>query len=311
MENWLALNTWSDAKRTCTLFAVLSLVLSSCSVQSLVTDEVLGSLDFIATYTEESDPLLVEEAMPATLKIIDAFLTNSPDNPDLLITAASAYTMYAHAFVKEEADRMAFRDRRKARELRLRCKRLYLRARDYGLRGFEENHPGIRFELSQKPEIAVQQLSEDDVALIYWTAASWGAALGVDAEDYALLVDLPIIEHLITRALELNEQWGNGRLHEFMISFAASQENGGGSCQTAESHFKRALEINNGGSAGTYVAAAEAIAVRQQDKQWFQELLRKALAVDVDENPSNRLANILAQDRAEWLLHHIDRFFYE
>jgi predicted anti-sigma-YlaC factor YlaD len=37
--------------------------------------------------------------------------------------------------------------------------------------------------------------------------------------------------------------------------------------------------------------------------------LEKALAVDPDADPGNRLANLVAQRRARWLLKHIDDLF--
>ena len=35
----------------------------------------------------------------------------------------------------------------------------------------------------------------------------------------------------------------------------------------------------------------------------------RALAVDADADPDRRLANLVAQRRARWLLHHIDELF--
>ena len=261
-------------------------------------------------YTTESDPELVKESLPATLMMIKALVVNSPDDPGLLTTAASAYTLYAHAFVMEEADRVESTDLSRARTLRARGKQLYLRARDYGLQGLEAKYPGFRDDLKETPDQALRQTTRQDVPLLYWTAAAWASAVGVNAQDYALLVDLPVIRKMISRALELDDTWGNGRLHEFMISFEAGQAGAGGSIDQAEQHFQRALEINHGMSAGTYVTAAEALAVKTQDKGRFRSLLKKALEINVDQNPDMRLANILAQQRARWLLDHIDAYFY-
>jgi predicted anti-sigma-YlaC factor YlaD len=48
-----------------------------------------------------------------------------------------------------------------------------------------------------------------------------------------------------------------------------------------------------------------------QNKAEFQSLLEKALAVDPDADLDNRLANLVAQRRARWLLKHIDEMFLE
>ena len=47
-----------------------------------------------------------------------------------------------------------------------------------------------------------------------------------------------------------------------------------------------------------------------QNKKEFLELLDKALAVDVDEIPGQRLANILAQERAQWLRERVGELFF-
>jgi len=51
--------------------------------------------------------------------------------------------------------------------------------------------------------------------------------------------------------------------------------------------------------------------VPAQNSAEFQSLLEKALAVDPDADPDNRLANLAAQRRARWLLNHIDELFLE
>ena len=38
------------------------------------------------------------------------------------------------------------------------------------------------------------------------------------------------------------------------------------------------------------------------------ELLEQALTVDVDKDPNQRLLNVIAQQRARWLLENIDEF---
>jgi predicted anti-sigma-YlaC factor YlaD len=67
-------------------------------------------------------------------------------------------------------------------------------------------------------------------------------------------------------------------------------------------HFTRAIELSNGTSAGLFVSYAEAVALPAQDKVQFRELLDKALAIDPDAQPRDRLATIIAQRRARWLI---------
>ena len=43
-----------------------------------------------------------------------------------------------------------------------------------------------------------------------------------------------------------------------------------------------------------------------QNAAEFREMMEKALAVDPDDDPDNRLVNLIAQRRAAWLLDRID-----
>jgi predicted anti-sigma-YlaC factor YlaD len=61
--------------------------------------------------------------------------------------------------------------------------------------------------------------------------------------------------------------------------------------------------------ASPYVALATSVCVAEQDIGKFKELLNKALAIDIEARPQHRLANILTQRKARWLLDHIDNYF--
>jgi len=41
----------------------------------------------------------------------------------------------------------------------------------------------------------------------------------------------------------------------------------------------------------------------------FRQLLAQALAIDPEDNPDNRLQILLSQEKARWLLDHIEDFF--
>jgi predicted anti-sigma-YlaC factor YlaD len=56
---------------------------------------------------------------------------------------------------------------------------------------------------------------------------------------------------------------------------------------------------------------AESVAVAEQDPVEFQKLLGQALAIDADAVPEQRLANLIAQKRARWLLSRADELFIE
>jgi predicted anti-sigma-YlaC factor YlaD len=120
---------------------------------------------------------------------------------------------------------------------------------------------------------------------------------------------MPVVRALADRALALDSSWGNGTLHEMFISLESLPEALGGSPARAREHFARAIELEGGRSPGPYVALAVGIAMPAQDRTEFESLLRKALAIDPERDPHNRLITLVQQRRARALLDHIDTMF--
>ena len=125
------------------------------------------------------------------------------------------------------------------------------------------------------------------------------AAIALGKDDPELLGQLPAIESMTSRALELDEEFSAGDLHTFMISYTMARPGGGdAAAQEARRHFERAVALSGGDKASPYVAMAESVTVAQQKREEFEHLLRTAIELDVDSRPEWRLANRVA-DRAE------------
>jgi predicted anti-sigma-YlaC factor YlaD len=129
--------------------------------------------------------------------------------------------------------------------------------------------------------------------------------------DSEVSVDQPIVEALARRALELDEGWGLGSIHEFFISWESAHASVGGSMEKAREHFDKATLFSKGRRAFPYLTYAESVCVAKQDKAQFREMLDKALAIDVTRPDDQRLANLLAQKRARWQLGRVDELFIE
>ncbi|MFQ6115692.1 MAG: TRAP transporter TatT component family protein [bacterium] len=286
---------------------------SGCSINKLAVNSLADALTSgsRSVYATDDDPDLVGEALPFGLKTIEALLQLTPKHKGLLLAASSGFVQYAHAYVFRPAIALEYSDLSAARRERARAKRFFLRARKYGLRALELSSPGISQALFLDPTTAVAGLKQEDVPALYWTGVAWGSAISISKDDMALVGDLPIVRALLERALELNESWEDGAIHEFFLVFEASRsEAEGGGIAKAEAHFARAMELNGGRSISPLVAMAETVCVRQQDRKRFRSLLLQALEFDADLYPNKRLSNLLAQRRAAELLANIDQLFY-
>ena len=69
------------------------------------------------------------------------------------------------------------------------------------------------------------------------------------------------------------------------------------------------MALSGGQQAGPMVSFAEAVCVQKQDLKQFESLLHQALAINPDAKPEWRLANLVMQRRAKWLLSRTDQLF--
>ena len=296
---------------TLPIFLALTLFMGGCSVRQYVINRLGNAVaSGGTTYSSDDDPELVRAAAPFSLKLMESLLAQSPRHHRLLLAASSGFTQYAFAFVGQEADEVEGRDLTAANALRERARRLYFRARDYGLRGLEVRYPGFISALHNNPQIAVSHTTEADVPLLYWTAASWGAVVSLSKNNPDLIADVPVIEAMIDRALQLDEDFDYGAIHTFLITYEMSRQGGQGDpAARAREHFNRAMELTDGFQAAPLVALAEAVSVVRQDRAEFEALLGQALTIDINARPEWKLANLVMQSRARWLLKHTHELF--
>jgi len=293
---------------------IILLLNTGCSVRKFAVKKIGDAIATSGTtFAADDDPQLVREAVPFSLKLIESLLAETPKHQGLLLAASRGFTQYAYAFVQEDADEMESKDLAAAGEMRARAKRLYLRARDYGVRGIEVKYPMFGKAVRENPQSAVSKFTKaSDVPLIYWTAASWGAAISVSKDDPDLIAEQPIVEALIDKALVLDEKFESGSIHGFLINYEQARQGGVGEAAVrSKKHYDRAIELSEGKLASPYVSYAEAVSVIKQDRKEFESLLKRALDVDPNARPEWKLENLVMQRRAKWLLARTDELFLD
>jgi hypothetical protein len=284
---------------------------TGCSLKTMAVKTVANTLSQPGdVFTRDDDPDLIREATPFALKLYESLLESVPTHVPLLISTCGGFTQYGYAFLEAEADSLDSSRQAEATALRQRALKHYLRGRGYCLRAADERFgKGTSAALLQDPVAALAKARKEDVPLLYWTAAAWGAAisLGIDRPDLA--VDFPTVRALADRALALDAEWSRGSIHELMISLDSLPEALGGNPTRAREHFTTAVAIQKGLSPGPYVSLATGVAVPNQDRQEYERLLKEALAIDPEKDPSNRLVTLVYQRRARVLLDRIDEKF--
>lgn len=316
------------------MLATGSLLLASCaSVKKIGSNAIANMLsgsdkkgrpitrnadepDVLAVVTGEDDPVLVAEFFPTALKLYEIMQASNPTHQGLAVMTGSLNVMYANAFVQAPAERLsdAEFDRRHAEEQR--AKLHYLRGRDYILNVFDERYPGFKAAMLSSDEDAIKanvaKLKKTEVDAAYWCAAGALGAFSLDPLDADLLGCLQGPIALLERAASLEPDYSDGAIWSVLASFyAAAPVDFGGDIERAVACYKEAERVTGGKSASLYITYAESFCIPTNDKQGFEEALKKALALNPDDNPSTRLMTLIFQEKARHLLSIEDEYFIE
>jgi predicted anti-sigma-YlaC factor YlaD len=293
---------------------VFVVALSSCSINKFAVRTVAGFLAGSGqgtVFTGEDDPELVRDALPFAMKTYESLLEEDPTNAPLALATGRAFTGYAFAFVQAPSDQLPADQVDLQRAERLRAKKLFLRGRDYVLRGLDSRRPGFTAALNKDgPAAALRLARKEDADYLYWAAASWMGAFSADPFDFAQIVAVPRAVALLQQVDAWDNAYGAGAVHEIFISFygGAPADLGGGEAK-ARASFERAVALSKGLRAGPYVALATSVSIKRQDVAEFRRLLQKALAIDVNASVPDRLQNVISQRKARWLLDHESDYF--
>ncbi len=291
--------------------AAVLLLSAGCSIKKFAIRQVGDALASPgpSVYETDSDVELIGDALPFSLKLVESLLAETPNHRGLLLTASRGFLLYSLAYVDFPAEVALDEDFDRGKAGRARAGRLYLRALTYSLRALERRYPGFSEQVAAEPTAAAARVGAKDIDMLYWASAALGLAISIDPTEPTMLVRLPQVEAMIDRALALDEDWSEGSLHEFQLQLATAKP-GGGDPASMKKSFERALALSGGKRAGLYLTYAEVAAVPAQDRELFEDMLKKALAVDPEQYENYRLVNSLAHRRAQWLNARIDDLFF-
>jgi hypothetical protein len=271
----------------------------ACATSKTMTVGATASLleDIAKSAYRQSDLRLIREGMPAYLMLIDGMVEAVPVNKRLLISAAQSYASFASAFIQDEDKAYA--------------SVLYTRAKEYGLRALTQI--GLLDSVS-KPfdafEADLDNLSKKDVPYVFWAASCWGNWISLSQGSIEALAELPRVELLMKKVLELDEKFYYGGAHIFMgILNGSKPKMAGGNLDLAREHFLRAIELGHGKFLMSYVYYAEYYAKKVFDKDLYVSTLETVLKTPADILPDLTLLNTVAHTKANAMLAEADDYF--
>jgi len=285
-------------KRITAIAIILYFPLACASSKTMTVGATASLLEDIAKSAyRQSDLRLIREGMPAYLMLIDGMVEAVPDNKRLLISAAQSYASFAAAFIQDQDNEYA--------------RVLYTRAKGYGLRALKQI--GLADPASSPFDAFaadLANLSKKDAPYAFWAASCWGSWISLSQGSIEAVAELPRVELLMKKVLELDEKFYYGGAHIFMgILNGSKPKMAGGKLDLAREHFLRAIELGRGEFLMAYVYYAEYYAKKVFDKDLYVSTLETVLKTPADIMPDLTLLNTVAQTKAKAMLAEADDYF--
>jgi len=273
----------------------LLLALTGCAM--LIRPVTSGFTSNLASaILDQDDPEIVRDGAPAYLMAIDGMIAGNPDDTELLLLGAQLYGAYNSAFVADEARRLRLSDR----------------AFGYAQRALCEQRASVCEAADRPYEEFIASLGETgagDVPSLYGFGAAWASWVQARAGDWGAVAQIPKIEALMQRVVELDEPYEDGAAHLYLgVLLTQRPASLGGKPEQAREHFERTIELSEGRDLMAKVLYAQQYARLVFDRPLHDRLLGEVVAAD-PAAPGRTLANTLAQQQARVLLADADEYF--
>ena len=172
-----------------------ALLLAGCSVNSFVAGKLGTALTRGgSSWSTEDDPELVRDALPFALKTMESLAQEAPRHTGLQLGLCRGYSSYAGGFLEPEAEAIETQSFERAKQIRLRAERLYLRAFGYCKRALDLDFDGAGGALEGSPaelDAALSRVSRQGVETLYWTGVAWGSAVALGLDRPERVAQLP------------------------------------------------------------------------------------------------------------------------
>jgi TRAP transporter T-component len=270
------------------LIALLFLPLSGCI--SRLSDNMARSM------LNNPDPETVRQGIPAYLLLLDGLIQDDPEDEKLLVSASALHALASVLEADEPAHRLRLSERAWEYGTRAVCARDKILCGFWG-KSFAEFSAGLR------------TLKKGDVPALYALGVGWLTRLQADGGQYRRLAELPRVEALFARLVELDEgfQQGGSQLYLGILRLLRSPSMGG-EPERGRAHLERAIELSAGWNLAARVELARRYARMLYDRELHDRLLKEVLAADPVADELT-LFNVLAQAEARRLLDTADDYF--
>ncbi|MDA3918076.1 MAG: TRAP transporter TatT component family protein [Deltaproteobacteria bacterium] len=261
---------------------------------SSVTSDMMNNLS--KSILNSDDLSMVKTGAPAYLLMIDSLVHKDPKNKNLLRTAAMLYTAYADLFVKDIT----------------RSKKMADKALEYAKRAVcieNDDACAIKSKTFKEFENIISNMKTENVPALFTLGNAWAGWIMVNKNDFIAIADIPRIELIMQRVIELDKTYKGGAAYLYLGTLASVLPPAlGGKPEKARLFFNKAIKTSQGKNLVVKVFFAKMYARMMFDRNLHDKLLNEVLSAD-PYVPGYTLVNTWAQIQAQELLESADDYF--
>jgi hypothetical protein len=287
--------------------------LPACGVKKVAVNATAKIMrDGVPAVEEEDDIAYANHASLNSLKLLEGMQRSSPKDSIVLYMLARSFASYTFGFVENDILEAQGINEPIEKAATARAKRFYGRGKKFGLMLLSKNSA---FKKSLDGSLdsfkkALNGFHKKDVPALFWTAFDWGSLINLSKNSPEAIAEIPRIEAMMKRVMELDENYYYAGPHQFFgVFYASTPKMLGGQPEVAKKEFEEAIQFTHGKDLMTKVLYAQYYAVQIQDRSLYRSLLKEVVDADAAQLPEQRLANELAKRRAEILLNKEKMFF--
>jgi hypothetical protein len=269
------------------LSILVSFAFAEAPKKDLTTNESqLMKTEALRLWQKRDDQQSLEES----LSKFELVLSTNPQDLEILTYLARGYFTLGELHLTNEDHKM----------------RMFERARKYGEMGMATN-PEYKKLADKEIEKAIDKLTEREVPIMFWTAASLGKWAKLNGIMSSLKFKGQILA-MIRRVEKLKPDFYHGAVPRYWCGFyAVAPSIAGGDMKKSKENCLKALAADPA-YLGSKTLYAELYLVKKEDKKEFTKQLQEVLAAPngpVEITPEN----ILEKKKAERLLEKTDELF--
>tara|TARA_B100000029_G_scaffold29533_1_gene28402 strand:+ start:2233 stop:3072 length:840 start_codon:yes stop_codon:yes gene_type:complete len=217
---------------------------------------------------------------------------------------------YAFGFILERSDRIINDDYHSGINLAKKAHPYFRNSIDLSLSNLKEIYPEIENWLVSKKDGI--NFKKGDVFDLYWLAAGYGGSVKSSRGNPYEMMNINKIEKILYKALELDPDWNYGSIYSAMMSYMISRPDLYGQAlqDSIDKYYFLSLDATDSLDASIFVSYAEGVDVKNQNKPDFISRLKLAKTIKTNNNQF-QIQNLLAQNRADWLISRKEEYFFE